>query len=198
MLRLRNISQEVLITRIEGRTFLLHREERPPSWFAAELRKSCDGLADPTLRENCYSSRSICEMVAENERSPLCIELVKRKKWDLATAEVKNNLGAIAAVEMAYFAEWGKWVGGQDFTPVANRSGNNALAKWVRSTRFSILGFAPEGDVQCSYSLEGNEFPTKEEGFSAKAQCDFDANGKLSIWSITNRNRRIEHSGDDF
>jgi len=188
---------EYVVSSVQGEVVLLHRAKQPPSWFAAELMNSCDAVTDQAAREECYSGRSLCEMVAEDKRNPLCIELVKRQKRNLAATEVFRNLYAIASVETAYFGQWGKWVGNQDFTPIANRSGNNAPVKWVNNTRFSILGFAPEGDVQCSYSLEGGEFPAKDEGFSAKAQCDLDANGKVSIWSI-NRNRRIEHSGDDF
>lgn len=192
MLPLYRISQGEFIASAAGQVILLHRDERPPSWFASELMKSCDAITDPSLRDKCYARRSLCDMVPAGSMNPLCLELVKRPE------EVMKNLDAIRELEMVYSSEYQKWVGNQPFTPVADRTGNNSSVAWVNTTRFSILGFAPEGDVQCSYALEGSDFPSIQEGFTAKAQCDLDANGKVSEWSVTGRSNRIQHSGDDF
>ena len=113
-------------------------------------------------------------------------------------SEAKSNLGAIRSTQVAYFAEWNIWVGNQPYTPVPDRSGVSEKVPWVPQTRFSVLGFAPEGDVFCSYALEGSDFPTAEEGFTARAQCDLDGDGKVSIYTITEKSTEITHSGAPF
>ena len=69
------------------------------------------------------------------------------------TSEAKSNLGAIRSTEVAYYAEWDFYVGNQGMTPTGGRSGNTSKVPWVISTRFSILGFAPEGAVYYDYAL---------------------------------------------
>ena len=114
------------------------------------------------------------------------------------TGDVRGNLSHIRATQLAYFAEWKVYVGNQPLTPVADRAADNKKRRWINTTRFSILGFIPEGRVQCSYRLQGPDYPTEAEGFTARAECDFDADGKLSIWTITNRNAEVLHSGAPF
>ena len=111
---------------------------------------------------------------------------------------VKANLGAIRGAQVAYFAEWAVWVGNQPPTPVADRRGNKELVPWDNATRFSLLGFAPEGKVWCSYSLEGPDRPTEAEGFTARAECDADTDGNISVYWITNQDTEIRHSGATF
>jgi type IV pilus assembly protein PilA len=113
------------------------------------------------------------------------------------TSEAKSNLGAIRSTEVAYFAEWSFWVGNQGFTPVANRSGDATKVAWDISTRFSILGFAPEGNVFFSYNLEGVDYPTNA-GFTSQAVGDLDADTGLSLWWITSNDTEIRHSGAPF
>jgi hypothetical protein len=113
-------------------------------------------------------------------------------------AEAKSNLGAIRSTEVAYMAEWNNWVGNQPFTPVADRKGNSGEVDWENDTRFRLLGFAPMGKVRCSYSLEGGDSPTYEEGFTAIAHCDLDGDGELSIFTISSKSTEITHSGDDM
>ena len=73
-------------------------------------------------------------------------------------SEAKSNLGAIRSTEVAYYAEWSMWVGNQTYTPVGGRTGNGNKVAWAVDTltRFSILGFAPEGKVFFDYNLEGD------------------------------------------
>lgn len=111
-------------------------------------------------------------------------------------SEAKSNLGAIRSTEVAYFAEWNLYVGGQIPTPVANRRGNREKVPWEKDTRFSLLGFASEGNVLCSYSLEGPDWPA--EGFTARAACDYDHDGQLAIYTITSANNEITRSGAPF
>ena len=113
-------------------------------------------------------------------------------------SEAKSNLGAIRSTEIAYFAEWNVWVGNQGYTPVANRSGDANKVPWDGSTRFSILGFAPEGNVFFSYNLEGAAFPAAAVGFTGQASGDLDGDGNLSLWWITSNDTEIRHSGAPF
>ncbi len=101
------------------------------------------------------------------------------------TSEAKSNLGAIGNLEVAYMAEWDRFVGDQPPTPAADRRRNAAKIAWATDTRFSVLGFAPEGNVRCSYSLEGPLWPSKAEGFTARAECDLDEDGELAVYTIT-------------
>ncbi len=111
-------------------------------------------------------------------------------------SEARSNLGAIRSTEVAYFAEWNAYVGNQAFTPVANRAGDDQRVAWVGTTRFSILGFAPDQDVYCSYSLEGPDWPT--DGFTAVAHCDTDRDGKVAVYTITSGDHEVRKSGGPF
>ena len=113
------------------------------------------------------------------------------------SSEAKSNLGAIRSTEVAYFAEWSVWVGNQGFSPVGGRSGNGAKVPWDATTRFSILGFAPEGQVFFDYNLEGTNYPINA-GFTAQAQGDLDADTSLSLYWITSNDTEIRHSGAPF
>ena len=115
------------------------------------------------------------------------------------TSEANSNLGAIRTTEIAYFAEWSCYVGGQALTP-NGRTGVTAPDKipWVANTRFTILGFAPEGNVFFSYSLNSPDFPNAESGFSAGAVGDLDGDGATSRFNITNRSTEIVRSGDAY
>ena len=112
-------------------------------------------------------------------------------------SEAKSNLGAIRSTEVAYFAEWSVWVGNQGFTPVGGRSGNGAKVGWDDTTRFSILGFAPEGQVFFDYNLEGADYPTTA-GFTSQAQGDLDDDTQISLYWITSNDTEIRHSGAPF
>src|SRR5512134_125002 len=83
------------------------------------------------------------------------------------TSEAKSNLGAIRSTEIAFFAEWDYYIGSQEPVPMDDRGagGGDAKVRWDGSdapaggtdgsqSRFTILGFAPEGSVFFSYSLD--------------------------------------------
>lgn len=108
--------------------------------------------------------------------------------------EALSNVSAIRSTEVAYFAEWRVYVGNQPLTPVASRMGRPEKVAWDPGTRFSILGFAPEGNgnVSCSYCLEGPAWPSAAEGFTARAECDF--NGDLVIFTIGAENAEIRRT----
>lgn len=107
-------------------------------------------------------------------------------------SEARSDLAAIRSTEVAYFAEWKIYVGSQPLTPVADRRGKPERVAWDYTTRFSLLGFAPEGDVSCSYCLEGPDWPSAADGFTARAECDFD--GDLVIFTADARNDEIRRT----
>ena len=119
------------------------------------------------------------------------------------TSEAKSNLGAIRSTEVAYFAEWNFYVGNQPPTP--DHTGVLAGTKrpWIPSTRFSILGFAPEGSVFYSYALvsTGNvDFVTASPttGLTMFAEGDLDVDGQLSSFYVTDSTNEILKQGATF
>jgi len=112
-------------------------------------------------------------------------------------SEAKANLGAIRITEEAFFAEYNRYVGNQPYTPdrTSNPSGRFA---WVPGTRFSILGYAPDGNVYFSYGLEGVDLPTATENFTAHATSDLDGDGAYSIWHLTGGDKELYHDGADL
>ncbi len=107
-------------------------------------------------------------------------------------SEAVPNLVAIWRAEVEYFAEWDVYVGNQPFTPIARRAGDDRKPPWDGTTRFSVLGFAPEGNVACSYRLGGPDWPT--DGFTATAQCN-DRDGKVVVWTIDSATDVVKESG---
>jgi prepilin-type N-terminal cleavage/methylation domain-containing protein len=110
-------------------------------------------------------------------------------------SEAKANLGAIRVTEHAFYSEYNHYVGNQAETP--DRSANPAgRHSWDRNTRFSILGFAPDGTVFFSYGLQGADFPT--DSFTARAVSDLDGNGAWSTWHLTGGDKEMYHEGADL
>jgi len=116
------------------------------------------------------------------------------------TSEAKSNLGAIRSTEVAYFAEWNWYVAGQALTPTDRTAAGTRAQKiaWVPSTRFSILGFAPEGNVFFSYSLDGATDTYDANGFTGHAIGDLDGDGQTSDFSVTNYQTEIMKTGGPF
>jgi type IV pilus assembly protein PilA len=113
-------------------------------------------------------------------------------------SEAKSNLGAIRTTQTAYYAEWSMWVGNQSYVPTGDRTNRPDKVDWTpvgADSRFSILGFAPEGRVFFDYNLEGTDWPNQTAGFTSNAAADLDANGQLSYWVISNSMTEIYHLG---
>jgi len=110
-------------------------------------------------------------------------------------SEAKANLGAIRVTEHAYYSEYDRYVGNQPYTPdrTANRPGR---FPWANDTRFTILGFAPDGNVFFSYGLAGVDAPT--DTFTAMARSDLDNDGAWSIWHLTAGDKELYHEGADL
>jgi type IV pilus assembly protein PilA len=105
-----------------------------------------------------------------------------RYRLKARTSEATSNLGAIRTTEVAFYAEWSWYVGNQAATPVLDRTFNSVKVDWVADTRFSILGFAPEGATFYSYALVGNPLAagTAADGLTMNAIGDLDDDGVLS------------------
>jgi len=124
------------------------------------------------------------------------------------TSEAKSNLGAIRSTEVAYFAEWDFYVAGQGLVPHSNRIGIDDKLPWNGSggvadgsgtaSRFSILGFAPEGNVFFSYSLDGVAGTFDGTGFTAHAIGDLDDDGQTSDFWLNSVTTEIQKTGAPF
>jgi type IV pilus assembly protein PilA len=113
------------------------------------------------------------------------------------TSEAKSNLGAIRTTEVAYFAEWNFYVANQGQNPAGTLDG--AKRTWSAASRFSILGFAPEGGVYYGYSLQGTDnFPIQTVGFTATAVGDLDADGTVASFRINHSGGEIDKTGGEF
>ncbi len=110
------------------------------------------------------------------------------------TSEAKSNLGAIRSTEVAFFAEWNSYVANQAQFPAAPTAQKQA---WTNTSRFSILGFAPEGLVFFAYSLTpGTDYPTA--GFTAHAFGDLDGDTATSDFAISSSTTEISKGGAPF
>jgi len=110
-------------------------------------------------------------------------------------SEAKANLGAIRVTEHAYFAEHDHYVGNQAYTP--DRTTNPpGRFPWASDTRFTILGFAPDGNVYFSYALSGVDAPI--DTFTVMARSDLDDDGDWSIWHLTGGDKELYHQGAEL
>jgi len=112
------------------------------------------------------------------------------------TAEAKVNLGAIKDVAIAYFAENDEYLSGQDWTPT-HGADKGVKVPWNYDTRFSILGYSPEGVVYYEYRLEPVGSTTSVD-FTARARGDLDNDSFWSDYRIHNTSKEIAHSGSPF
>ena len=116
------------------------------------------------------------------------------------TSEAKSNLGAIRSTQVAYYAEWNSYVANQALVPVNPRASNPNKIDWSpngTASRFSILGFAPEGRVFFSYNIEPtDDYPTV--GFSAHAIGDLDNDASTSDFWVNPAESEIRKAGAPF
>jgi len=110
-------------------------------------------------------------------------------------SEAKANLGAIRVTEHAYYAEHDLYVGNQAYTPDRTADPPGRFP-WANDTRFSILGFTPDGRVFFSYGLSGADAPT--DTFTAMAKSDLDGDGAWSTWHLTGGDKELYHEGSDL
>ena len=67
---------------------------------------------------------------------------------------------------------------------------------WADDTRFSILGYAPDGKVFFSYGLAGVDTPT--DNFTAGRHPTSTATAHWSIWHLTGGDKEMYHEGADL
>lgn len=124
---------------------------------------------------------------------PNCMEFRRKAR----TSEQKSNLGAIRSTIVAYCAEWGSLpIGNLPPAPLADRRGHPEGVPWNSETGFSILGFAPEGKVYCSYAIEGTDLC--RAGFTIRMECDTDGDGRLEVYTVDNGTTEIRGPGPNF
>jgi len=114
------------------------------------------------------------------------------------TSEAKSNLGAIHSTEVAYFAEWEFYVGFQSLTPLTTRVHHPEKAAWNANTRFSILGFAPEGQVYYSYGISTTGavlYTNPTIGFTLFSLADLDDDGAMALYYIDPTTNEVNRSG---
>ena len=119
------------------------------------------------------------------------------------TSEAKSNLGAIRSTEVAYFAEWNFYVAGitmANANPDPRTVAGTRATKiaWVTTSRFSILGFAPEGSVFYSYYLEPTGSNFDASTFTAHAIGDLDDSGDTADFYVNQVSNEINKSGGTF
>ena len=113
------------------------------------------------------------------------------------TSEAKSNLGAIRSTEVAYFAEWNFYIGNRVApNPVATGSLDGAKRAWLTTTSFSIIGFAPEGQIYYSYSLHpAAQYNTQGTGFSSVAWGDLDDDNNVHTYMIDASGGEVQSGG---
>lgn len=125
----------------------------------------------------------------------IAVPMYSNMRQRAKVSEAKANLGAIRVTQYGFYAELSRFVGNQGLTP--DRSADPpARLDWDYQTRFSLLGFAPEGRVYFSYALQGADFPT--DGFTAEARGDLDDDGAWASWTITSYTKELFHQGSNF
>ena len=126
-----------------------------------------------------------------------------RFRLNAKTAEVKTNIGAIATLENAYHAENDVYISGQPYTPDHTVGTHGRKIAWDPTTRFSILGYAPEGDVFFDYQIRPTGAPTNDgSGLAYDARSDLDNDNDWSYWVFwrdqVGSMNEVQHSGGRF
>ena len=76
---------------------------------------------------------------------------------------------------------------------MGGRTGNGKKVAWDSTSKFSILGFAPEGKVFFDYNLEGTDWPTG--GFTSSAEADLDEQHGTLVFTISSNTSELYHRG---
>jgi type IV pilus assembly protein PilA len=115
------------------------------------------------------------------------------------TSEAKSNLGAIRSTEVAYFAEWNFYIGNEAANPGTGTL-DGAKRPWDTNTTFSIIGFAPEGQVYYDYALlpAGTTFNLQSAGFSGTATGDLDDDNNNAVFETNATGGELIKSGGEY
>lgn len=100
-------------------------------------------------------------------------------------AEAENLLSGIRTAERAYEAEWDTFTA-CDPTPPEIPGADRVPFVGGGEMMFRNLGWLPDGHVQCRYSVTISDNGYE---FEARAECDEDGDGKISVWKTTKTER---------
>jgi hypothetical protein len=96
----------------------------------------------------------------------------------------KANLDAIRTAENAYHAEWDVFTACPAVP--AEIPGTEAVPFEGAGLRcFRSLGWWPDTDVKCRYSVEVTRGAGEAQGFVGRAECDLDGDGKPMVLTCT-------------
>ncbi len=94
-------------------------------------------------------------------------------------------LSAIRVAERAYEAEWDAFLPCRP-TPAEVPGATPVPFEGGGLEDFHILGWVPDGDVGCRYSVEVTD---GGRDFRATAECDADGDGEIAVWTTTVHDR---------
>jgi type IV pilus assembly protein PilA len=110
-------------------------------------------------------------------------------------AEARSNMDGIRTAEVAHYAENEYYVTGASWTPWSMflAPSHDVKQAWDATTRFSQIGFAPEGKVYFMYALDGDANPvgvnfsilTNPIRVQILAASDLDTDWNWSIMTFT-------------
>ena len=100
-------------------------------------------------------------------------------------SEVSARLSGIRTAEKAYHAEWDTYTACAPTPPEIPGTEKVPFEGGGRDN-FLNVGWLPDGRVRCRYSVE-----TSDDGFEfeARAECDPDGDGQISVWRATAHER---------
>ncbi|MCH2184911.1 prepilin-type N-terminal cleavage/methylation domain-containing protein [Myxococcota bacterium] len=109
--------------------------------------------------------------------SAVAIPILSTHQLRAKSSEAKTNLGAIQVAQDASFAETGLFLPASAEPPIVPGAIPSDFDSV--SSDYARLGWAPEGRVYFSYSVEVSP---DSSGFTADAAADLDADGVMQVW----------------
>ncbi|MDP7112401.1 MAG: hypothetical protein QGH45_10570 [Myxococcota bacterium] len=123
----------------------------------------------------------ICSHNAEDAAGWMaCVDPVPPKPTG-SHSEAANLLLAIRTAELAYHAEWDVFHPCGP-TPAEIPGGVPAPFQGGGIGQFHNLGWVPDGDVLCRYSVTVSDNGME---FEATAECDEDGDGEIAVWKAS-------------
>jgi hypothetical protein len=100
---------------------------------------------------------------------------------ELRRSEPYGNMDAMRTAERAYEACWDELVACAP-TPAEIPAGTAVPFEGGGYDDFMKVGWLPDGDVTCRYSIRVDEDGMQ---FEIKAECDQDGDGEIAVWKAT-------------
>ena len=102
-----------------------------------------------------------------------------------ADVEIPGNIEGIKTAQLAYDASFDQFVAAQSWPRAPELLTQEAML-WPSGSSFDTIGWAPDGKVYGSYSVEVNHAGTD---FTVHGWIDADGDGQPAHWSVTKRGR---------